>query len=66
MHRLTEFGLFLAIVIILTNRFVIEIPSAPAVILYTLAVLLFTLGLYKTTNKKHGETSKCIRKPILY
>ena len=56
MHRLTEFGLFLAIVIILTNRFVIEIPSAPAVILYTLAVLLFIIGLYKTT--KHGETSK--------
>lgn len=58
MHRLTELGLFLAIVIILTNRFVIEIPSAPAVILYTLAVLLFILGLYKTTKKKHGETSK--------
>ena len=58
MHRLTELGLFLAAAIILINRFVIDIPSAPAVILYTLAVLLFILGLYKTTKTKHGETSK--------
>ena len=58
MHRLTELGLFMAVLIILINRFVIELPSAPAVILYTLAVLLFILGLYKTTKKKHGETSK--------
>ena len=58
MHRLTELGLFWAAVIILINRFVIELPSAPAVILYTLAVLLFIIGLYKTTKTKHGETSK--------
>ena len=58
MHRLTELGLFMAVLIILINRFVIELPSAPAVILYTLAVVLFVLGLYKTTKKKHGETSK--------
>ncbi len=58
MHKLTELGLFFAVLIILINRFVIEIPSAPAVILYTLAVVLFVLGFYKTTKKKHGETSK--------
>ena len=51
MHRLTELGLFLAAAIILINRFMIEIPSVPAVILYTLAVVLFILGLYKTTKQ---------------
>lgn len=58
MHILTKLGLLLAAGLIVTNRYLYELPSLPAKLLYSAAVILFITGLIKTNNIRHGETSK--------
>ena len=52
MHPLTMAGLVLAAGIIVTDRYICVLPAFPAMLLYSMAVILSIAGLIRSENGK--------------
>ena len=60
MHITTIIGFVLAAVIILTDHLIVKIPSKLAVLLYSIAVVLFVVGFILGKQQARQKQTRCL------